>query len=83
MLVHRISVDIDEEDHRYLKMCCAKMGTSLKKFVLKCVLDQIDAQEDKWWLESEDTKNIFKKLEEGKLQTVPFEDALNELGINV
>jgi len=34
MATHRISIDIDEDEHKYLKMCCAKLGVTIKQFVI-------------------------------------------------
>lgn len=51
MATHRISIDIDEEEHKYLKMCCAKLGMTIKEFVLTATIDRVDIWEDKWMLE--------------------------------
>lgn len=83
MTTHRISVDIDEEDHRYLKLCCVKLGVSIKSFVVKSVIEKIDEQEDQWWLEKPETQALLKESAEGTLKTVPFEDVAKELGICV
>lgn len=48
---HRISVDLSEDDHKYLKMCCAKLGMTIKQFVINETLKGVDAYEDKWMLE--------------------------------
>ena len=56
MTTHRISVDIDEEDHRYLKMCCAKIGVTIKDFVIDATIDRIDEWEKEW---------VTEKLESG------------------
>lgn len=51
MATHRISIDIDEDEHKYLKMCCAKLGITIKQFVISATIDKVDAYEDKWMLE--------------------------------
>lgn len=51
MATHRISIDIDEDEHKYLKMCCAKLGMTIKEFVVSATIDKVDAYEDKWMLE--------------------------------
>jgi hypothetical protein len=48
---NRISIEIDSDEHKYLKMCCAKLGISIKEFVLNATLECIDAWEDEWMLE--------------------------------
>lgn len=50
MGTHRISVDIDEDEHKYLKMCCAKLGMTIKEFVIGAIILQVDAC-DKWMLD--------------------------------
>ena len=56
----RISFDMSVEDHKYLKMCCAKLGISIKDFIIKATNEAIHAQEDKWFDE------IPYKEEEGE-----------------
>lgn len=45
----RLSFDMPSDDHKYLKMCCAKLGVSLKEFITKATLEAVYAQEDKWF----------------------------------
>jgi hypothetical protein len=45
----RLSFDMSIEDHKYLKMCCAKLGVSIKKFIIKATLEAVYAQEDIWF----------------------------------
>lgn len=51
MASHRVSIDIDEDEHKYLKMCCAKLGMTIKQFVTSAAIERVDAWEDKWMLE--------------------------------
>lgn len=44
----RLSFDMSVEDHKYLKMCCAKLGVSLKEFIIKSINEAVYAQEDEW-----------------------------------
>jgi|GEM_PF-4990795 len=48
MATLRISVDIDQEDHRYLKLCCVKLGVSIKDFVVQSVRQKVEEAEDGW-----------------------------------
>ena len=79
----RLSIMMDENEHKYLKMCCAKLGVSIKDFVVKSVTEQVYAQEDIWWLESEETKALLKNIEEGKVEWISFDDAMKELALSV
>lgn len=44
----RISIVIDEENHKNLKICCAKLGVSIKNFVTNCINEKIESLEDEW-----------------------------------
>ena len=47
----RLSFDMDVNDHRCLKMCCAKLGVSIKDFIIKAINEAVYLQEDKWFEE--------------------------------
>lgn len=51
MANHRISIDIEEDEHKYLKMCCAKLGITIKQFVIDAIIEKVDEWEDKWMIE--------------------------------
>jgi hypothetical protein len=63
MAIHRISIDIDEDEHKYLKMCCAKLGVTIKQFVINATIDKVDAWEDKWMLERWERDGTKEELE--------------------
>ena len=44
----RLSFDMSVEDHKYLKMCCAKLGVSIKDFIIKATNEKVEAYEDEW-----------------------------------
>ncbi len=44
----RVSIVMDEQDHKYLKVCCAKLGVSIKDFVSNCINEKIEHLEDEW-----------------------------------
>lgn len=46
MADHRISIVMDEDDHKYLKIYCAKEGVTIKDFVIKCITEKIEELED-------------------------------------
>lgn len=49
--VHRMSLEIDKDEFKYIKMCCAKLGTSLVNFCTKAICEKVDEWEDKWYVE--------------------------------
>lgn len=44
----RLSFDMSVEDHKYLKMCCAKLGVSIKEFIIKAINEKVEFYEDEW-----------------------------------
>ncbi len=48
METKRLSFDMSEQDHTYLKMCCARLGVSIKDFIIKATNEKVVACEDIW-----------------------------------
>lgn len=76
MATHRISIDIDEDEHKYLKLCCVKLGVSIKSFVLQSVNQRIEEAEDHWLLDSESSQedqgeNFVLIDHKGNLNAIP------------
>lgn len=63
MATHRISIDIEEDEHKYLKMCCAKLGVTIKQFVIGATIEKVDDWEDKWMLERWSRDGTREELE--------------------
>lgn len=63
MKMQRISFDMDSEEHKYLKMCCAKLGVSLKQFITEATIKQVDLWEDKWMLEQWEADGTLEEIE--------------------
>jgi hypothetical protein len=60
----RLSFDMSVEDHKYLKMCCAKLGVSIKEFIIKATNEKVEAYEDEWlfkdsYEDNEGTNHVF------------------------
>ncbi len=47
----RLSFDMSVEDHKYLKMCCAKLGISIKEFIIRATNEKVESYEDEWLFE--------------------------------
>lgn len=78
----RLLADIPDIEHKYLKMCCAKLGVTIKSFVTKAIAEKIDAWEDVWMIEQmkkEGTWNRKYRREErgGKIFCI-YEDGTEE-----
>lgn len=81
MSMQRLSFDFPEEEHKYLKMCCAKLGVSIKDFVTQAIIDRVDEKEDEWWFEKPETKEILRKFECGEMEMVSWEDVKQTMEI--
>ena len=58
----RLSFDMNSSDHKYLKMCCAKLGVSIKDFMINATLEAIYRQEDIWFGEIEkETQDVIEE----------------------
>ena len=42
MQTHRISIDIDKDQHKQLKIYCAQMGITVKEFVLGSINEKMN-----------------------------------------
>ena len=47
----RLTLDMDSEEHAYLKMACAKLGISMRKFMLLATFEKMEKVEDDWLAE--------------------------------
>lgn len=63
MTNQRISIDMEEEEHKYLKMCCAKLGVTIKQFVTQATIEKVDSWEDKWMLERWERDGTREEIE--------------------
>jgi hypothetical protein len=63
-------------------MCCAKLGMSIKEFVIKATLDSVEAWEDIWLSEKMKNEWEVKKsidfFDEGDKHFVRYEDGSTE-----
>lgn len=76
----RLTVEIPDEEHMYLKMCCAKLNAKIKDFCGEAVIEKIEDWEDIWTIE--------KLQEEGRWDSnsnpedgIPFEEVHKNLGL--
>lgn len=68
----RLTLDISKDEHMYLKMSCAKLGVSMKDFMLRSALDKIEDLEDKWLAEEAD--KIVEDVKSGKDKMISWEE---------
>ncbi len=58
----RLSFDMDVHDHKYLKICCAQLGVSIKDFIIKSTLEAVYRQEDLWFTQiGQTTQDVIEE----------------------
>jgi len=73
----RLTVDMPVEEHHYLKMGCAKLGTSMRDFVIKATFEKMEAVEDEWLAER--AFKALKEIEENKETVISWGKAKQQL----
>lgn len=67
----RLTVDMSLEAHKYLKMASAKLGISMKEFVLSATFEKMEEMEDQWLAKK--AEETLKRIEAGEKKVVPFD----------
>lgn len=73
----RLTVDMSPDEHMYLKMACAKMGVSMKEFLLRSAFEKMEDIEDEWLAEK--AKETLDNIKSGKEKTVSWNEAKNRI----
>jgi len=74
----KLSFDFPKEEHRYLKMTCAKIGMSIKDFIEKATKSMILEYEDDFLAEK-----TSKELNENDNDFISTEQLKKELNIGL
>jgi hypothetical protein len=81
MATLKMSIDIDKNEYKYLKMCCKKLDVTVNDFVNKAIIEQVESWEDKWMLEKWKREGTHKEItdelywfEDGKVTPFTQED---------
>ncbi len=74
----RLTVDMSPDEHMYLKMACAKIGVSMKDFLLQLAFEKIEDMEDDWL--SDKATEVLENIKLGKEKLIPWEEAKKRLG---
>lgn len=75
----KFTFDMPRDDHKYLKMASAKLGVSMKQFLLHNINKVIHDLEDEW--DTKDYNKIIAEIKSGKTEMIPWEDAKKSLGL--
>jgi len=73
----RLTVDMTTDEHMYLKMACAKIGVSMKDFLLQLAFEKIEDMEDEW-LANKATQAL-ENIRSGKEKLISWEEAKKRL----
>jgi uncharacterized protein (DUF1778 family) len=73
----RLTVDMDSEEHTYLKMACAKLGVTMRQFMLLAAFEKMEKIEDKWL--EEKAHQTLKRIELGEEKTSSWKKAKERL----
>lgn len=62
----RLTIDMDSEEHAYLKMACAKLGVSMRQFMLLATFEKMEKMEDDWLA----GKEVLHRIRSGDYRVV-------------
>jgi len=73
----RLTVDMSPEEHMYLKLACAKLGVSMREFVIHSTFEKIEDIEDEWLAEK--ARETLDKIESGAAKTLSWNQMMKRL----
>jgi uncharacterized protein (DUF1778 family) len=73
----RLTLDMDSDEHAYLKMACAKLGVSMRQFMLLATFEKMEQIEDDWLAEK--AHETLKRIESGEEKTSSWKKARERL----
>jgi predicted DNA-binding protein len=73
----RLTVDMNSEEHSYLKMACAKLGVTMRQFMLLATFEKMEQLEDVWLAKR--ARETLKRIESGEENTSSWKKARERL----
>lgn len=73
----RLTLDMDSEEHAYLKMACAKLGVSMRQFMLLATFEKMEKMEDEWLAEK--AHSTLMRIARGDEKTISWKKARERL----
>ncbi len=67
----RLTVDMSQEEHMYLKMACAKLEVSMREFLLHSAFEKMEDIEDEWLADK--ARETLKNIHSGKEKTTSWD----------
>lgn len=74
----RLTLDMSAEEHMYLKMACAKLGITMKSFLLQSAFEKMQDIEDEWI--SKKAKDVLEEIRSGKDKTILWSEFKKNIG---
>lgn len=68
----RLTLDMTPEEHMYLKMACAKLGITMREFLLIAAFERMEQIEDEWLADR--AREVLENIESGKEKTIPWSE---------
>lgn len=68
----RLTLDMSPEEHMYLKMASAKLGMSMREFLLLAAFERMEDIEDEWLAEK--ARETLENIQAGKEKTIPWSE---------
>jgi predicted DNA-binding protein len=73
----RLTVDMSPEEHMYLKMASAKLGMSMREFLLLAAFERMEEIEDEWLAER--ARETLTNIQEGKEKAISWKEMKKRL----
>ncbi len=73
----RLTVDMDFDEHAYLKMACAKLGVTMRQFMILATFEKMEKIEDEWLAEK--AHQILNRIESGQEEVSSWKKARERL----
>jgi predicted DNA-binding protein len=68
----RLTVDMSSDEHIYLKMACAKLGVSMREFLIQSAFEKIVEIEDEWLADK--AREVLENINSGKDKAISWEE---------
>jgi len=73
----RLTVDMSVEQHMFLKMASAKLGLSMREFMLSAAFEKMEEIEDEWLAKK--AQETLERIEAGEEKVIAFDKAKKRL----
>jgi predicted DNA-binding protein len=73
----RLTVDMNSGEHAYLKMACAKLGITMRQFMLVATFEKMEKIEDEWLAKK--AHETLKRIEFGEEKVSSWKKAKERL----